>query len=102
MVLLSCDHPHHPLPAPPLPRMDDAEACFILSNRFEVDRVAAVSAPYAAPGAVGEGCCPGHKGLMMALGRGVYFMQYGSTWSHHVAPGIVQTPQAGIREHKTL
>lgn len=25
-----------------LPRMDDAEACFILSNRFEVDRIAAV------------------------------------------------------------
>lgn len=23
-------------------RMDDAEACFILSNRFEVDRIAAV------------------------------------------------------------
>ena len=41
-VYLSCLWPHALLTAR---RMDDAEACFILSNRFEVDRIAAVRSP---------------------------------------------------------
>lgn len=39
-------------------RMDDAEACFILSNRFEVDRIAAVRpSPFPASPSVSLSVC---------------------------------------------